>query len=66
MEEEIGLPADPARRFALLKALAHFEGAWRACESRECRARKRCCGGPRGTFTRTGGYPLCRPRGQAP
>ena len=59
-EPQIILPADPLRRFALLKAMAHFEGAWKTCASRECGERKRCAGGPRGTFRRTGGVPLCR------
>jgi hypothetical protein len=59
-EPRIALPADPLARFAFLKAMAHFEGAWKTCASGECRNRKRCAGGPRGTFTRTGGAPLCR------
>ena len=59
-EPQITLPADPLARFSLLKATAHFEAAWKTCASRECRERKRCTGGPRGTFTRTGGFPLCR------
>ncbi len=63
MQEMPELPQDPLRRYTLLKAIANFEGAWRECARGECRTRQRCCGGPRGTFERAGGYPLCRASG---
>ena len=34
------------------KAVAYFEGAWRGCRRDECRRRRRCAGGPRGTLRR--------------
>ena len=40
------------QQWAFLKAMAYFEGAWQRCGHRECRARKRCTGGPRGSFAR--------------
>ena len=54
-------PQPPAiQQWGFLKAMAYFEGAWETCPHPECRARQRCTGGPRGTFNRTGGRPLCR------
>ncbi|MCG6857188.1 MAG: hypothetical protein LJE67_03900, partial [Salaquimonas sp.] len=40
------------QQWTFLKAMAYFEGAWETCPHRECRARKRCTGGPRGSFGR--------------
>ncbi|MDJ0614874.1 MAG: hypothetical protein QNJ29_14495 [Rhizobiaceae bacterium] len=46
--------------FQTAKAHAHFEGLWQYCEHPECRKRKQCTGGPRGTFRSTNGVPLCK------
>lgn len=46
-------------RFDYLRAIAHFEGAWKWCARAECNRRRKCCGGPRGTATRRG-IPACR------
>ena len=40
------------QQWGFLKAMAYFEGAWQRCGHRECRARRLCTGGPRGSFTR--------------
>lgn len=54
-------PLPPAiQQWGFLKAMAYFEGAWQRCGHHECRARKRCIGGPRGSFTRNDGIPKCR------
>lgn len=45
--------------FDYLRALAHFEGAWKWCARAECNRRRKCCGGPRGTATRRA-IPACR------
>lgn len=56
----ISRPVPPAiNRYLFLKAIAHFEGAWEACQRRQCRARRQCTGGPRGTCEKVG-VPLCR------
>jgi hypothetical protein len=46
------------------RAFAYFEAPWRTCRHKECSARQRCCFGPRGTFRRTGGIPICRTGGE--
>jgi len=46
-------------KFKLAKALAYFEGAWRACSHGECIKRRTCTGGPRGTCAKTVGQPRC-------
>jgi hypothetical protein len=39
---------------------ANIESSWSSCPYQKCRKRRRCGFGPRGTFRRTGGIPLCR------
>lgn len=51
-------PAKPLT-FAMQKAFAWAEGRWRNCPHGECKRRKRCTGGPRGTLRATG-KPFCR------
>jgi len=48
------------RHFGFLKAMAYFEGALEACPRRECKQRRQCCGGPRGTMRGHDGVPFCR------
>ncbi|PHP67411.1 hypothetical protein CSC94_10270 [Zhengella mangrovi] len=48
----------PPLDFTTQKAFAWAEGRWRHCPHRECRRRRRCTGGPRGTLRRSG-RPLC-------
>jgi hypothetical protein len=59
LKPKIRLEPPEIRRWGFLRAIAHFEGAWQTCRHGECRARKRCTGGPRGTF-RKKAVPLCR------
>ena len=47
-------------RFTYNKAIAYFEGAVRTCPHRECKKRKTCTGGPRGTARKHNGIPFCR------
>jgi len=57
------------QRWKYLCAIAHFEGAWRDCPGRSCRARRRCCAGQRGTLRRLaalGLIPLPPCRADAP
>lgn len=42
------------------KATASHEGKWKICRHGECKRRKTCTGGPRGTFRKTGGVPICK------
>ncbi len=49
--------------FERAKAFAHFENCWKYCLHLECKKRKRCTGGPRGTWRKTGGLPFCRLEG---
>ncbi len=46
--------------FAAAKAIAHFENNWETCPHKECKHRKTCTGGPRGTFRKTNGKPFCQ------
>ena len=46
--------------FESAKAFAHFENCWEGCLHGECKKRKRCTGGPRGTWRKFGGVPFCR------
>ena len=52
--------AEQIRRFQTGKAYAYFDGHWHHCTHRECKKRKTCTGGPRGTCRRTKGVPLCQ------
>lgn len=53
------MPPD-IRRFSLLKSIAQLDACWRSCSHAECRRRKLCTGGPRGTMRATRGIPRCR------
>jgi len=46
--------------FEQQKAFAFFEDLWRGCDYHECRKRRKCTGGPRGTCRQTKGVPLCK------
>jgi len=52
-------------RFNAAKLLQTDIGAWRDCKHQTCKIRKSCAGGPRGTATRTGGWPACSEEGRA-
>ncbi|MEL7430293.1 MAG: hypothetical protein AAFN43_09875 [Pseudomonadota bacterium] len=54
--------SDPAF-FEAAKSAAQMERLWKRCLHRECKRRKRCTGGPRGTARKTGGVPFCRLQG---
>ncbi len=56
---------DVRDRFNAAKLLQTDIGAWRECNHKTCKARKSCAGGPRGTATRTGGWPTCTQEGRA-
>lgn len=57
---KIIIPEDPAKRFKLAKALAYFAGNWEDCAHSECRKRKLCTGGPRGSFRKFKGDTFCK------
>jgi hypothetical protein len=50
---------EPIRRFGYLMVMAYYEGALSDCPRKECKERRQCCGGPRGTMRRSG-VPFCR------
>ncbi len=52
-------------RFNAAKLLQSDINAWMTCEFGPCRKHKACIGGPRGTCTRTGGWPACTQEGKA-
>lgn len=49
--------------FETAKAIAYFEFLWQRCKHRECKKRKRCTGGPRGTQRKFDDVPFCRIEG---
>ena len=49
--------------FERAKAFTHFENCWKHCLHPECKKRRRCTGGPRGTCRKNGGVPFCRLEG---
>ncbi len=51
---------ESVKRFAFLCAMANSEGAPGDCPRQECKRRRQCCGGPRGTLRRLAGLPFCR------
>ncbi len=59
-DESPALPGPPEALIAFRMACAngHYKQNWRICRYHGCRRKKRCCGGPRGTFSRRG-KPWC-------
>jgi len=51
-------------RFNAAKLLQTDIHAWKACSFRRCKETQACVGGPRGTCTRTGGWPACTEEGR--
>jgi len=56
--DESSPDGDPVLAYRLACADEHFKGKWRECAYRQCRARRRCTGGPRGTYSKYA-RPLC-------
>ncbi len=54
------MPKSLKDRFDYNKAIAYFDGAVKTCPYPECRKRKICTGGPRGSSRRFKGIPFCQ------
>jgi len=50
--------AGALKAFRMACINAHYDLKWKDCAYRQCRRRKRCLGGPRGTFSKFG-VPRC-------
>ena len=57
--------SSPSRtqRFNAAKLLQSDINAWMSCTYRRCEYHQTCLGGPRGTCTRTDGWPACTKEG---
>ncbi len=52
------------RRFNAAKLLQSDLNAWMSCQHLSCIFNETCMGGPRGTCTRTDGWPACTEEGK--